>query len=338
METTNTLSLTMAENFASMLSSHLTREYPNKLTHALSGTHDVQAPSELHPSFYGSYDWHSSVHGHWLAAYLVRNFPELSLASRMTDILDQHLTENKVARECAYFRQPWNRSFERPYGWAWVLALDAEIGFSAGPHAKAWSAALEPLTDLVVTYFEEFLAKATYPIRVGTHFNTAFSLYLALEYAEHTGRHNFQESLVNTARRWHLNDLHCQAWEPCGDEFLSPSLVEALLMSKALVPDEFQHWLTGFLPDLQDRAPATLFVPATVSDRSDGKIAHLDGLNLSRAWCMRKIANALPKDDVRVTLLRGNADVHVQSALDHVAGDYMGEHWLATFATLALTA
>lgn len=335
---TTILAPTLASKLATLALSHLTREYPNMLTHSLAGPEDVRSPRELHPIFYGSYDWHSCVHGYWLLLRLMGRYPDLPETTSIKSVVDAHFTEANVAGELAYLSLPHNRGFERPYGWAWLLALAGQLHAMPGPDAARWSRAIAPLTDAFVERFEEFLPKATYPLRVGTHFNTAFALSLALDFARATGRTRFAELIVDTARRWYLNDSDCQAWEPGGDEFLSPSLMEAELMRRALPAHEFSSWFDRFLPRLAQGEPATLFTPATVTDRSDGKIAHLDGLNLSRAWCQRSIAKALPADDACRALLDDAAERHLQTALDHVAGDYMGEHWLATFALLALEA
>lgn len=331
-----------AAKFAALALAHLTREYPNKLTHCLDGAQDVQSPRALHPVFYGSYDWHSCVHGYWLVLHLLERFPDLPEAARIVAVVDEHFTEANMAGEMAYLDLPQNRGFERPYGWAWLLALAAQVDALAQnatlKQAARWKAALAPLTETFVDRFEEFLPKATYPLRVGTHFNTGFALTLALDFARADARPKLAALIEETARRWHTNDANCQAWEPGGDEFLSPALSVALLMSRVLSAADFEPWFTRFLPNLVAREPATLFTPATVADRSDGKIAHLDGLNLSRAWCQRALARALPANDARVAVLEDAANTHLASALDHVAGDYMGEHWLATFATLALEA
>ncbi|HEY1610149.1 MAG TPA: DUF2891 domain-containing protein [Paraburkholderia sp.] len=332
------LTASIASRFATLALAHLTREYPNKLTHGLAGPQDVQGPRALHPVFYGSYDWHSCVHGYWLVARLLHRFPDLPEAPAIVAVIDEHFTDEKMAGERAYLDLPHNRGFERPYGWGWLLALAAQLDEMKTPQAQRWARALAPLTDAFVDRFETFLPIATYPLRVGTHFNTAFALTLALDFARQTGRDGLAALIEDTARRWHLNDTGCQAWEPSGDEFLSPTLMEAVLMSRVLPRDAFHTWFGAFLPELVARRPATLFTPATVTDRSDGKIAHLDGLNLSRAWCQRTLARALPERDARVGLLREAADTHLGAALAHVAGDYMGEHWLATFATLALEA
>jgi hypothetical protein len=332
------LTSAVASKFANLALDHLTREYPNKLTHSLAGPQDVQGPRALHPIFYGSYDWHSCVHGYWLILRLLERFPDLPEASRIVAVVDHHFTEANVAGERAYLDLPHNRGFERPYGWGWLLALSAQIDALKLPQAARWSKIFAPLTDIFVERFEEFLPKATYPLRVGTHFNMAFALALTLDFARQTSRESLAALVVETARRWYLNDVACQAWEPAGDEFLSPSLMEAELMRRVLPAGQFLDWFSAFLPELAVRQPATLFVPATVTDRSDGKIAHLDGLNLSRAWCQRSLAHALPADDARHAVLNEAAELHLASALAHVAGDYMGEHWLATFAALALEA
>jgi hypothetical protein len=332
------LTSAIASKFANLALDHLTREYPNKLTHALAGPQDVQSPRALHPIFYGSYDWHSCVHGYWLILHLLERFPDLPEAARIVAVVDQHFTDANVAGECAYLDLPHNRGFERPYGWGWLLALSAQIDALKRPEAARWSRTFAPLTETFVERFVEFLPKATYPLRVGTHFNMAFALALTLDFARQSSRVALETLVVETAKRWYLQDVACQAWEPAGDEFLSPSLMEAELMRRVLPPAQFLPWFDAFLPDLALQQPATLFEPVTVTDRSDGKIAHLDGLNLSRAWCQRSLARALPATDARHTALNEAAERHLNSALGHVAGDYMGEHWLATFATLALEA
>jgi hypothetical protein len=334
----DTLTAPLATRFASLALAHLTREYPNKLTHSLAGPEDVQGPRALHPVFYGSYDWHSCVHGYWLVSHLLARFPDLPQAAQIVAVIDAHFTEEKMAGERAYLDLPHNRGFERPYGWGWLLALAGQLDSMKTPEGERWARTLAPLTEAFVERFEEFLPKATYPLRVGTHFNTAFALTLALDFARQTGRTALATLIEETARRWYEADAGCQAWEPSGDEFLSPALMEAVLMSRVLPAAGFTAWFGRFLPDLAARTPATLFTPATVTDRTDGKIAHLDGLNLSRAWCQRTLARALPENDARAGVLREAAQTHLHVALDHVAGDYMGEHWLASFATLALEA
>ncbi|WP_244816892.1 DUF2891 domain-containing protein [Caballeronia sp. Lep1P3] len=328
----------LASKFAQVALGHLTREYPNKLDHVLASAADAQSPRALHPIFYGSFDWHSCVHGYWLTARLYDCFPGLPEAARIRAVIDEHFTEANVAAEVAYLQRPASRGFERPYGWAWLLALAGQLRSMQSADGARWARSLQPLADAFVERFTEFLPKSTYPLRVGTHFNMAFALTLSLGYARVVGDTAFEQLLTRTAMRWFENDAGCQAWEPAGDEFLSPSLMEAVLMRHVLPDARFAGWLDAFLPRLAAREPATLFTPATVTDRSDGKLAHLDGLNLSRAWCQREIARALPEGDARIAVLQSSADEHLAAGIAHVAGDYMGEHWLATFALLALQA
>ena len=336
--TTTQLTPEMASRFASLALNHLTREFPNKLMHAMSSAADAQTPRQLHPIFYGSYDWHSCVHGYWLLLRLLNKFPDLPQAEKIIAMVGEHFTAENVAGEMAYLQQSQHAGFERPYGWAWFLALTQQLHEMALPQAAVWAKNLAPMTRFFEESFTAFLPKATYPLRVGSHFNTAFALALTLDYARCVKHESLSELIIETALRWHLDDKNCQAWEPGGDEFLSPSLMEAELMRRVLPGEEFVTWFGHFLPDLAQNQPATLFTPATVTDRSDGKIGHLDGLNLSRAWCQRSLASALPAGDPRATCLRHAAHAHLHSALEHLDSDYMGEHWLATFALLALEA
>jgi len=322
-----------AVRFARVALGHVTREYPNLLSHGLMGPDDARTPRDLHPVFFGSFDWHSCVHAYWMLARLLRRFPDSAVAPDIRALFDAQLTAGKVAGECAYFARPLARGFERPYGWAWLLKLAAELGMAATPR---WAVALAPLTRMIVDRFQDFLPKATYPVRTGTHYNTAFALALAADHAETAGDSGLRALLTRTAEIWYSRDENCQAWEPGGDEFLSPALIEAECLRRLLPPEDFATWFSRFLPGLADRQPTTLFTPAQVSDRSDGKIAHLDGLNLSRAWCMRNLARGLPDHDSSRTELLNSAAVHLAAALPHIAGDYMGEHWLASFAVLAL--
>ncbi len=326
----------LASRFAKIALSHITREYPNVLQHILNGPGDVRPPRELHPVFFGSLDWHSCVHGYWLLASVLRIYPDNPHARAIVELFDAQLTSDRVAGELAYLDQPGRKTFERPYGWAWLLMLAAEIKRHETPAAKRWNDKLAPLTDAFVSRFMEFLPKATYPTRVGTHFNSAFALTLALEYAEVAKNESLRTLVASKAIDWYGQDRDCQAWEPGGDDFLSSALMEAECMRRVLNAAEFVDWFTAFLPRVARKEPRTLFEPATVSDRSDGKIAHLDGLNLSRAWCWRSIAVVLPEDDPRAAVALESARVHLDASLPHVADDYMGEHWLATFALLAL--
>ena len=336
MPASTSLTPALARKFARVGLSHLTKEYPNKLDHVMNRRGDVKTPREVHPVFFGSFDWHSNVHGYWLLATLLRLFPEMREVGKIEAVFDAQLTPAKVRREVRYLSQPLRATFERPYGWAWLLMLSAELNRHASKNGKRWSAALAPLADAFAERFLDFLPKATYPTRVGTHFNSAFALTLAMEYAEVAGNDTLQKLLAKKARAWYAKDSDCQAWEPGGDDFLSSALMEAECMRRVLSTGDFTTWLDGFLPRLAVREPATLFTPAIVSDRSDGKIAHLDGLNLSRAWCWRSIAATWPASDARRGVALEAAETHFAASLPHVAGDYMGAHWLATFALLAL--
>ena len=322
------LTIELADRFASVALGHVTREFPNKLDHVLIGPEDAQGPRALHPVFYGSFDWHSCVHVYWMLAHLYRRFPALPRAPAICSLFDEHLVADRVAGECAYLDRPASRGFERPYGWAWLLKLAAELALHQTPEGRAWSQALAPLAERFVQRFLDFLPLATYPVRAGVHSNTAFAVRLTLDYPDVPLRH----LLTDTVRRWYGDDTDCQAWEPGGDEFLSPALIEAECMRAALPEPEFRAWFALFLPRLGQSLPASLFTPATVSDRSDGKIAHLDGLNLSRAWCWRALAGLTADPEA----VMRTAQAHIDAALPHVAGDYMGEHWLASFAVLAL--
>ena len=328
----------LADGFASLALAHVRREYPNKLDHVLNAASDVKGPRDLHPVFYGSFDWHSNVHGYWLLATLRRTVPGLSARGRIDELFDAQLTHENVDGEVAYLAEPMRGTFERPYGWAWLLMLAAELTRHTDADGRRWSAALEPLADVFVERFRNFLPRATYPIRVGTHFNSAFAIALAFEYAEQARDAELSELLRTTALEWFRGDADCQAWEPGGDDFLSSALIEAECMRRVLPVAEWRVWLERFLPRIGAREPATLFVPARVSDRSDGKIGHLDGLNLSRAWCWRRVASSLEAGDARRSIALETATRHIDASLPHVAGDYAGEHWLATYALLALTA
>ncbi len=331
-----TLTSSLATKFATLALSHVTREYPNKLEHVLTGPADLKSPRELHPIFYGSFDWHSCVHGYWLLARVLRRANDLPEAAAIRALFDAHITPDRVAAEVAYLAQAQHTTFERPYGWAWVHMLADELAQHQSPDGRRWSATFTPLADAITARWLAFLPKCTYPIRVGTHFNTAFAVSLSLTYAERIDHQALAAALRDAATRWYGADADCQAWEPGADEFLSPTLIEAECMRRVLPPAIFGAWLKQFLPQLDDGVPHTLFVPAVVSDRADGKIAHLDGLNLSRAWCWRQLASTMGVDDPRLRRTLDAFAAHLDASLHRVAGDYAGEHWLATFALLAI--
>ena len=318
----------IASHIAQITLGHLTREYPHKLDHVLLGDEDALPPRTLHPIFHGSFDWHSCVHGWWTLLTLRRLFPNIPEGGAISNLADASFTPEKVDAELAYLDRELRGTFERPYGWAWLLYLHLE----ASRHESRWADELEPLARAFAQRLGKYLQVLTYPIRAGTHFNTAFALILSLEWAD-----QFDPRLAQQMRErslhWYGSDRDCQAWEPSGDDFLSPALAEALCIA-CTHPSLFAEWFDRFLPRLTNREPQSLFSPAIVSDRTDGKIAHLDGLNLSRAWCWRSLAPLLSPAVRGVAL--GAADEHLAAALPHLSGDYMGEHWLATFALLAL--
>jgi hypothetical protein len=312
------------------------REYPNKLDHVLDGPADAQAPRALHPVFYGSFDWHSCVHGYWLLARVVARFPEGPAASDIRALFLRRLTAGKVAVELAYLARPSSAGFERPYGLAWLLKLQAEL--DANPAAGPWASALRPLANAFAKRLKVYLPKLSYPIRAGTHANTAFALILAGDYARISRDDELAALIAAQASQWFGEDADCQAWEPSGDDFLSSALTEAELVRRVLTKDDFAAWFARFLPRLGNREPRTLFRPAVVSDPSDGKLVHLDGVNLSRAWQMRGVASALADGDPRRSILLEAAEAHLDASLPAVEGEYTGEHWLASFALLALDA
>ncbi len=328
-----------ASGFARLALKAIDREYPNKPEHVMTGPDDVKGPRALHPAFYGSYDWHSSVHGHWMLARLLRLIPDLPEAPRIRSLLKDHLTTEKLRAEADYFARKDSRSFERPYGWAWLLKLAEELHGWDDPDAREWSRNLRPLADAIVARYLEFFPKQTYPIRTGVHPNTAFGLAFAHDYAVALRDARLRSLVEERARAYFATDDEAPAkWEPSGADFFSPSLMEADLMRRVLPPAEFRAWLARFLPGTGRGEPGTLFTPATVTDRTDPQLVHLDGLNLSRAWCMRGIAEVLPAGDPARAALIASADRHAESALGHVAsGDYAGEHWLASFAVYLLT-
>ena len=323
------LDAALADRFATIALGHVAREFPHKLDHVLNGPGDARGPRDLHPVFFGSFDWHSCVHGWWLLLTLRARFA--ALAARIDPLAATTFTAAKLAVERDYLDRPNSGGFERPYGWAWLLALHAAAGDTP------WQALLDPLARAFAARFAAFLPRATYPIRTGSHANTAFATVLVLDWARvHDAA--LAAAIEQRILGWYGDDRAAQAWEPDGDAFLSPTLVAALAMSRVLDDAAFRRWFDAYLPDAATRRPATLFAPAVPSDRSDGKIAHLDGLNFSRAWCWRSLAAKLSHAHPVFAVAQAAADVHIAASLDHVAGDYAGEHWLATFATLALDA
>jgi len=319
----------IARDFARIALGHVTQPYPFKDDHVFGSEADVRAPHIDHPVFFGSYDWHSCVHGWWTLLTLRRLYPAMPEAARIAALAEETFTCKKLAVELAYLRRPLSRGFERPYGWGWLLYLHLE---AVQHEDQPWGVRLEPLARELAGRLKAYLGVLTYPITVGTHFNTAFALILARDWAE---RHDpaLFAAIDDWAVRAFAARRHYAGWEPGGDEFLSPVLIAALLMRRIMPEQDFAAWFARLV--LENGWLERECRPVTVSDRSDGKIAHLDGLNLSRAWCLTGCASALTDPAAR-RLLDDRAGEHLAAALPHVAGDYMGEHWLASFALLAL--
>jgi hypothetical protein len=339
--TANNFRLTreQASRFARLALKCVAKEYPNKLDHVMNDGSEVQNPRALHPAFYGCFDWHSSVHGHWMLVRLLRTFADLPEAAEIRKALDENLTAKNILVETDYLSQANRQSFERTYGWAWLLKLAEELQGWEDADGKKWSSNLQPLAEALAARYVAFLPKQTYPIRTGVHPNTAFGLAFALDYADAAGKRQLAGLIRERSLTYFSADAAYPAnWEPGGEDFFSPALMEADLMRRVMKPAQFARWFHRFLPGIAEGKYKTLLEPATVSDRSDPKIVHLDGLNLSRAWCMRAVASALPRQDgVRASLARA-ATLHAKVALENVAsGDYAGEHWLASFAVYMLS-
>jgi Protein of unknown function (DUF2891) len=325
-----------AERFANLALACVHKEYPNKIAHVMNGDADVKPPRELTPSFYGCYDWHSAVHGHWLLARLTRQFPGAPFAAKARAALDRSLTPANVAAEVRYLEGEGRATFERPYGLAWLLQLSAELREWDDPQARGWADTLEPLVKAAVGRVRTWLPKLSHPIRTGEHNQTAFSLGLMIDWARVTGDREAQSLFETRARELYAKDQACPlAYEPSGEDFLSPCIAEADLMRRLLAPTQFAGWLSAFLPQIGTQG---WLVPAVVTDPTDGKLAHLDGLNLSRAWMLEGIAAGLPASDRRVPVLRATAAAHRDSGLASVTGEhYEGGHWLGSFATYLVT-
>jgi hypothetical protein len=323
-----------AARFAALALKCLHEEYPNHLSHALSSDADVGPPRALTPAFYGCYDWHSDVHGHWLLVRLIRLFPDADFVPAARAAIAQSLTPGHIAGEVAYLRHEDRASFERPYGLAWLLALAGELRSWDDSEARAWSATLEPLESEAATRLENWAGKLHYAIRVGEHDQTAFSFGLVWDWAAVAKNAQMQSVLAYAARRFYYQDRNCPLnYEPSGEDFLSPCLGEADFMRRVLGPDEFARWLSEFLPGIPKNARKPWLLPAIVIDRADPKLAHTDGLNLSRAWMLEGIARGLPPADRRIAALLAAAQLHADAALPNSNGEqYVGGHWLGTFA------
>jgi hypothetical protein len=310
------------------------REYPNKIAHVLASDADARPPRELTPAFYGCYDWHSAVHGHWLLARAWRRFPQAPYAEQARNELARSFTSANVATEVAYLRTEGRASFERPYGLAWLLQLAAELRGWNDPQAQAWSKTLAPLETEAAARLQAWLPKLRYPIREGEHDQTAFSFGLVWDWAQVARDTGMQQLLRDKAQQFYRNDRACPlAYEPSGQDFLSPCLAEADFMRRILEPQAFAGWLATFLPQIPKDGSTRWLPPGEVTDRSDPKLAHLDGLNLSRAWMLEGIARGLPTGDRRIRALRATAAEHRRVSLGAVTSEhYVGSHWLGTFA------
>jgi hypothetical protein len=334
------LTAAFASTVAQVALANVVREYPGKPDHVLGGPADVRAPRALHPAFYGSFDWHSCVHMHWLLARVRRLVPDLPQRAAIAEVFDAHVTADNIAAECDYLARPESRSFERTYGWAWLLELAHELRRGNDAAALRWGSTLAPLAEAIIARYADYLPRQRYPLRHGLHANSAFGLAFALDYARAADVAVLERLCIETALRWFATDRDAPAaWEPSGADFLSPALMEADLMRRVLPGAEFARWLAAFLPGIDVSRPSSLFAPAIVDDRADPFIVHLDGLNLSRAWCIAGIAAALPRGDARCEALDAAAAAHRTAGMTALgSGEYAGEHWLATFAILALTA
>lgn len=325
----------VTDRFARLALSCVHKEYPNKISHVLNSAADAAPPRQLYPAFYGCFDWHSSVHGHWLLARILNTDPQTPYAGAIKAALAQSFTAENIAGEVAYFQQPDRASFERPYGTAWFLQLMTELRQADYPEAAAWAETLAPLETLIADYTSAWLPKLVYPIRAGTHNQTAFAFGLMIDWADATGNTPFREQITAKSLEFYSGDVSCPlAYEPSGEDFLSPCLMEADLMRRVMSREDFAAWLTAFLPLIPQDGRGDWLAPGVVLDPSDGKLVHLDGLNLSRAWAMEGIASALPEADPRRAALLASAAVHKESGVAAVSEEhYAGSHWLASFAT-----
>ena len=337
-ETSTVLTQDIAENLSELALNCIHKDYPNKPGHVLTADSDIQAPREYHPSFYGCFDWHSAVHGHWTLVRLLKSFPEMANEPVIREKLTISFAPENLQKELEYFQDPNRKHFERMYGWAWLLKLAEELYTWDDVDGQRWYKAIAPLSDHLTTAYLEFLPKQTYAIRRGVHPNTAFGLAFAWDYAATTGKTELADLIDSRAKDYYLNDTNYPAhYELEGDNFFSPSLMEADLMRRILPKVEFSAWLQAFLPEIEKGEPTNLFEPAFVSDRTDGYIVHLDGLNLSRAWCMAGIAKALDPNDPRRIVMKESAMIHATTALPELSsGHYEGEHWLGSFAVYML--
>lgn len=329
----------VTDRFARLALQCVHQPYPNKISHVLNSDADAKPPMELTPAFYGCFDWHSAVHGHWLLARILKTDPESPMAPAIIAALDKSLNRDAIGREVAYLSEPGRAGFERPYGMAWLLQLVAELHESDDANFKRWRGALSPLENKIVAEIKDWLPKLAYPIRVGTHNQTAFAFGLMLDYARTVGDNELETMLVDKTLAFHEQDRDCPiGYEPSGEDFLSPCLMEADLMRRVMPRARFAAWLSDFLPGIPEDGSADWLTPGEVRDPSDGKLVHLDGVNLSRAWAMEGIASALPPSEKRIAALRAAAALHREAGIAAVSDThYEGSHWLGSFATYLTT-
>ena len=322
-----------ASHFANLALSCIQKEYPNKLGQVLKDKNSLKEPKDLHPAFYGCFDWHSSVHGHWMLVRLLKIFPDLPEAPQIRKMLSTNMSAENIQGEVAYLKTA-SKSWERMYGWSWLMKLSEELYDWRDSDGQQWKKNLQPLTDLMIERYIDFLPKQTYAVRTGVHPNTAFGLSFALDYAKKAKHTALENIIISRAKDYYLNDTDCPAdWEPSGEDFLSACLEEAKLMSKVLSADQFEYWFKKFLPKKKMKA---LIHPAEVSDRSDPKLVHLDGVNLSRAWCIYGLLPYVKKKKNRKLLTKA-AEKHLNATVPYIASEYYeGTHWLASFAVYAL--
>jgi hypothetical protein len=328
-----------AQRFANLALACMHKEYPNHISHTLNSDADAGPPRKLTPAFYGCYDWHSSVHGHWLLVRLVRSFPDALFVSAAREALRPSLTAENIAQEATYLRGEGRATFERPYGLAWLLQLAAELREWDDPQAREMAANLLPLEKVVLERLNNWLPKLSHPVRIGEHDQTAFALGLMFDYAHGNGDQKFGELVAFKAKQFYLSDKNCPlAYEPSGEDFLSPCLGEADLMRRVLPSQEFARWLREFMPQISASGGPKWLQPVVSPDPSDPKLAHLDGLNLSRTWMLEGIAAGLPKGDKRLPSIMATAEAHRSAGLAAVTGEhYEGGHWLGSFAVYLVT-
>jgi hypothetical protein len=338
-QNTGEFDIKAAQRFANLALACVHKEYPNHISHTLNSDADAAPPRKLTPAFYGCYDWHSSVHGHWLLVRLVRTFPEAPFVQAAREALRQSLTAENIVQEAAYLRGEGRSSFERPYGLAWLLQLVAELREWDDPQAKEMAANLHPVEEAALERLKNWLPKLSNPVRIGEHDQTAFALGLILDYMHGDGDQKFTELVVSRANQFYLSDKNCPlAYEPSGEDFLSLCLAEADLMRRVLPSPEFARWLRTFMPQVSTSGDDIWLQPVVSPDPSDPKLAHLDGLNLSRAWMLEGIAAGLPKNDKRRAAIMATAEAHRRSGLAAVTGEhYEGGHWLGSFAVYLAT-